>query len=70
MISVIFHSFDIMKKSKIIKIGKITRDQLLKSERKISREIELESSTGWTCMHKTHKSKKTYTRNPKYKTDY
>jgi len=58
-----------MNKKKL-NIGKITQKQILTSERKISREIELENSTGWTCMHKTHKSKKTYTRNPKYKTDY
>ena len=55
---------------KTMKIGKITKEQILKSDRKISREIELENSIGWVCMNKVHTSKKTYTRKPKYKTDY
>lgn len=58
-----------MKTSKI-HIGKITKEQILTQNKKISREIELENSTGWVSMHKVHTSKKTYTRKPKYKTDY
>jgi len=57
-------------KTKRINIGKITQKQILTSERKISREIELENQSGWISKHKVHKSKKTYTRKPKYKTDY
>ena len=58
-----------MKTSKI-HIGKITKEQILTQNKKISREIELENSTGWVSIHKVHKSKKTYTRKPNYKTDY
>lgn len=58
-----------MKPTKL-NIGKITQKQIIKSERKISREIELENQSGWISRHKVHKSKKTYTRKPKYKTDY
>jgi len=56
--------------NKRLNIGKITQKQILTSERKISREIELENQSGWISRHKVHKSKKTYTRKPKYKTDY
>ena len=58
-----------MNKKKL-NIGKITQKQILTSERKISREIELENQAGWVSKHKVHKSKKTYTRKPKYGIDY
>jgi hypothetical protein len=53
--------------TKVIKIGKITQEQILTQNKKISREIELENSIGWTATHKVHTSKKTYTRKPKHK---
>jgi len=49
-----------------MKIGKITKEQLRKVDRKISREIELEGLTGWVSKHKVHKSKKNYTRKIKH----
>lgn len=49
-------------KTKKLNIGKITKEQILTSERRISREIELENQSGWVSKHKVHKSKKTYTR--------
>lgn len=52
--------------SKVI-IGKITSEDYRKSNRKASRELELENSTGWVCKHKVHKSNKTYTRKVKHK---
>lgn len=45
----------------------ITKEQLRKFDRKANREIELTDATGWTAVHKTHKSKKTYTRKNKHK---
>lgn len=51
-------------------IGKITKDQIIKSRKKASREIEVQNSIGWTATHKVHKSAKNYTRKPKYKKDY
>ena len=54
-----------------IHIGKITTEDYTKSNRKISREIELQIMGGWTAKHKVHKSMKTYTRKNKHKkTDY
>jgi hypothetical protein len=50
-----------------IHIGKITTEDYIKSNRKISREIELEIMGGWVTNHKVHKSMKTYTRKPKHK---
>jgi hypothetical protein len=50
-----------------MKIGKITKEQYIKNERKISREIELENSKGWTAKHKVHKSMKNYSRKNKHK---
>ena len=38
-----------------------------KVDRKISREEELKDSTGWTTIHKVHKSKKNYSRKKKHK---
>jgi hypothetical protein len=51
----------------VIKIGKITKDQILTVYKKASREMELENSTGWVAKHKVHKSAKDYNRNPKHK---
>jgi hypothetical protein len=39
----------------------------LKANRKGSRDAELENSTGFVSKHKTHKSKKNYTRKLKHK---
>ena len=41
---------------------KITKDQQYANERKINREIELDSNGSWTAVHKVHPSKKTYNR--------
>lgn len=46
---------------------KITKEQLQKIDRKISRELELKDSTGWTAIHKVHKSVKNYSRKKKHK---
>jgi len=51
----------------VIKIGKITQDQILTVYKKASREMELENATGWVAKHKVHKSAKDYKRNPKHK---
>lgn len=50
-----------------MKTFKITKEQIRKFDRKASREIELENSTGWTAVHKVHKSKKNYSRKNKHK---
>lgn len=57
-----------MKKGKI-NIGKFTKEDSMKANRKASREIELQNSTGWVCKHKVHKSVKDYTRKPKHKNE-
>lgn len=54
-------------KTGIIHIGKITREHLMKANKKASREMNLENSTGWVAVHKSHKSDKDYNRNPKHK---
>ena len=51
----------------VIKIGKITQDQILTVYKKASREIELENATGWVAKHKVHKSAKDFKRNSKHK---
>lgn len=51
----------------VIKIGKITQEQILTVYKKASREMELENSTGWVAKHKVHKSAKDFKRNPKHK---
>ena len=51
----------------VIKIGKITQDQILTVYKKASREMELENATGWVAKHKVHKSAKDYKRNSKHK---
>ena len=50
-----------------MKIGTYAKEQQRISNRKISREIELENKSGWTAIHKTHKSKKNYSRKKKHK---
>ena len=51
----------------IIKIGKITQDEILTVYKKASREMELENATGWVAKHKVHQSAKDYKRNSKHK---
>jgi hypothetical protein len=51
----------------IIKIGKITKEEILILYKKTSREIELENSTGWVSKHKVHKSQKDYSRKSKHR---
>lgn len=46
---------------------KITKQQLLKNQKRINREIELEQNGHWTATHKVHKSDKTYSRKKKHK---
>ena len=54
--------------SKKINIGTITSKELMKTDRKISRELELEANDGkWVSKHSIHKSKKAYSRHPKHK---
>jgi hypothetical protein len=49
----------------------ITKEQQLKNERRISRELELERNGRWKQVHKVHASDKTYNRknNPKINED-
>ena len=42
----------------------------MRANRKASREMELQNSTGWVSTHKAHKSAKDYTRTPKHKVSY
>lgn len=58
-----------MKTGKI-HIGKFTIQDAIKAERKASREISLQNSTGWVSTHKVHKSEKNYTRKTKHKLSY
>lgn len=44
---------------------KILKD-VIKANRRAGREIDLANSTGWTSVHKTHKSIKNYTRKDKH----
>lgn len=53
-----------------IKIGTITRDEILTVYKRASREMELENATGWVSKHKVHKSVKDYKRNTKHKKSY
>ena len=53
-----------------VKIGKVTREEILKVYKKASREMELENSTGWVAKHKVHKSAKNYTRKDKHKASF
>jgi len=56
------------KKRTYIKEFKIRQQDILKANRRGSREGELENSTGWVAKHKVHKNKKSYTR--KYQINY
>lgn len=47
----------------------ISKDQILKMERAISRELEISNGMR-QCHHKVHKSAKTYTRKSKHKIEY
>lgn len=58
-----------MKTGKII-IGKVTFEDIMKANKKASREMNLENSTGWNSVRKIHKSVKDYTRKPKHKKSY
>lgn len=53
-----------------MKIGRITKSDIIKFNRIASREIGLENSTGWSSVNKSYKSIKNYTRKSKYKKDY
>lgn len=55
--------------SKKINIGTISKDQLQKIERKLSRqeEIDADPHKGFKSKRSVHKSKKTYNRNDKHK---
>lgn len=57
-------------KTELKHIGKFTKWDSIKLDRKISRDIELENSTGWVCRHKVHKSSKTYSRKTKHRVSY
>ena len=48
-------------------IGRITKDQIVKSRKKISREMEMATNVGWAATHKVHKSQKEYNRKPKHR---
>jgi hypothetical protein len=41
--------------------------EVVKASRRGSREAELENSTGFIAIHKTHRSKKSYFRKEKHK---
>ena len=58
-----------MKNGKI-HLGKFTKEDAMKANRKASREMSLENSTGWVSTHKAHKSIKDYTRKPKHKVSF
>jgi len=47
-------------------IGQITKEDSLKALRIANREIELENSIGWVCVHKVHKTEKNYSRKSKH----
>lgn len=53
-----------------INIGKFTIKDTIKANKKASRELALENSTGWTSQHKVHKSEKNYTRKTKHKMSF
>ena len=58
-----------MPKSKIMKVGTLTKEQLLKMDRAARRQAEIDADPhkGFKSMHSTHKSKKTYNRKVKHK---
>jgi hypothetical protein len=49
----------------IILIGRVTKSDIMKANKKASREMNLENSTGWVCVRKSHKSEKDYNRKKK-----
>lgn len=58
------------QKTRIMKL-KITKEDILKANRKGSREAESENSIGFVSKHKVHRSKETYSRKNKcWKNDY
>ena len=46
---------------------KVTKEDIRKAQRKASREMELEDSTGFKSTHAVHKSQKNYSRKNKHK---
>ena len=54
----------------IIKIGKVTFQDIMTANREASREMNLDNATGWNSVSKSHKSAKDYTRKPKHKKTY
>ena len=48
-------------------IGKITKELIIKSRKRASREMELEANVGWASTHKVHASQKDYNRKPKHR---
>lgn len=57
-------------KSGKIHILKFTVKDSIKANKKASRDIALENSTGWISTHRVHKSSKAYKRNSKHKKNY
>lgn len=51
-------------------IGKITVSDYIKAVKKADREIQIETTIGWTATTKVHRSKKTYSRKNKNKKGY
>lgn len=49
------------------KIGRVTKEQIISSRKKLSRQLELEANVGWVSTHKVHKSQKDYNRKPKHR---
>ena len=54
----------------IILIGRVTKSDIMKANKKASREMNLDNATGWNSVSKSHKSVKDYTRKPKHKKTY
>lgn len=50
-----------------ISIGKITKLDIVKANRVVSRNIELENTIGWISITKAHKTSKNYNRKSKHK---
>ena len=46
---------------------RISEDQIIKMNRRVSRDESLVDGNGWTATHKVHKSKKAYSRKEKHK---
>ena len=51
-------------------IGTLDKISIIKMERKISRDLAIESNVYSLPVHKVHKSEKTYTRKFKHKKSY